>query len=204
MDACSALVVGGVHLGRRGMVIVPRHIWIRRRRDLVIETRTIKTGTRSAQEIVPFPLHTWDTHHSLLEHRFIMHAFFLLFATCLISSSSSSAAAITAAANSTSVASASVAASSINATATVASSAKPSPTSAGVESRSLDDLYALAVAEGGQLVVRAGGDTISQQDAFVQAFQQRFPKMNITMIVDLSKVGTPRYNYCLEHLLICL
>ncbi|PBK74030.1 ABC-type Fe3+ transport system, periplasmic component [Armillaria solidipes] len=116
-----------------------------------------------------------------------MRAFFLLLATCLISSSSSSVAAITAAANSTSVASASVAASSINATATVASSAKPSPTSAGVESRSLDDLYALAVAEGGQLVVRAGGDTSSQQDAFVQAFQQRFPEMNITIIVDLSK-----------------
>ncbi|KAK0226395.1 ABC-type Fe3+ transport system [Armillaria fumosa] len=119
-----------------------------------------------------------------------MHAFFLLFATCLISSTPSSAAAITAAANSTSVASASVAASSINVTATaatVASSAKPSPTSAGVESRSLDDLYALAIAEGGQLVVRAGGDTSTQQDAFVQAFQERFPKMNITMIVDLSK-----------------
>ncbi|SJL12514.1 uncharacterized protein ARMOST_15941 [Armillaria ostoyae] len=116
-----------------------------------------------------------------------MRAFFLLLATCLISSSSSSVAAITAAANSTSVASASVAASSINATATVASSAKPSPTSAGVESRSLDDLYALAVAEGGQLVVRAGGDTSSQQDTFVQAFQQRFPEMNITIIVDLSK-----------------
>lgn len=187
MDACSALTVGGVHLGRRGMVIVPRHSWIRRRRDLVIET---STGILI---------------HSLLEHRFIMHAFFLLLATCLISSSSSSAADITtAAANSTSVASASVAASSINATATVASSAKPSPTSAGVESRSLDDLYALAVAEGGQLVVRAGGDTSSQQDAFVQAFQQRFPEMNITIIVDLSKVGTPRYNYCPARLLIRL
>ncbi|KAK0195881.1 ABC-type Fe3+ transport system [Armillaria mellea] len=93
-----------------------------------------------------------------------MHAFFLLLATCLISSSPSSAAAVTAAANSTSVASAT-----------------------GVESRSLDDLYALAVAEGGQLVVRAGGDTSTQQDTFVQAFQQRFPQMNISIVVDLSK-----------------
>ncbi|KAK0486279.1 ABC-type Fe3+ transport system [Armillaria novae-zelandiae] len=115
-----------------------------------------------------------------------MHAFFLLFATCLISSTPSSAAAVTAAANSTSVASASVAASS-NASATVASSARPSPTSAGVESLSLDDLYALAVTEGGQLVVRAGGDTSTQQDTFIQAFQTRFPKMNISIAVDLSK-----------------
>ncbi|KAG7449807.1 periplasmic binding protein-like II [Guyanagaster necrorhizus] len=129
----------------------------------------------------------------------MMRTFLILFATCLISSSSSSAATISAAANSTSVASASIAANStsvasasiaastINATSTIASSAGPSPTSSGVENSTLDELYALAVAEGGQLVVRAGGDTINQQDSFVQAFQQRFPEINITMIVDLSK-----------------
>lgn len=57
-----------------------------------------------------------------------------------------------------------------------------------VETLSLDELYDLAVAEGGQLVVRAGGDEKNQQASTVQAFQERFPKINITLTVDLSKV----------------
>ncbi|KAK0454043.1 uncharacterized protein EV420DRAFT_616914 [Desarmillaria tabescens] len=57
----------------------------------------------------------------------------------------------------------------------------------GVETLSLDELYELAIAEGGQLVVRAGGDEKDQQDAVVQAFQEKFPKINITLTVDLSK-----------------
>ncbi len=51
-----------------------------------------------------------------------------------------------------------------------------------------DELYDLAVAEGGQLVVRAGGDEKNQQASTVQAFQEKFPKINITLTVDLSKV----------------
>ncbi|KAK0219969.1 hypothetical protein IW262DRAFT_1448431 [Armillaria fumosa] len=57
----------------------------------------------------------------------------------------------------------------------------------GVETLSLDELYDLAIAEGGQLVVRAGGDEKNQQASTVQAFQEKFPKINITLTVDLSK-----------------
>ncbi|KAK0460273.1 uncharacterized protein EV420DRAFT_257474 [Desarmillaria tabescens] len=66
-------------------------------------------------------------------------------------------------------------------------SGSPSPASAAVETQSLDELYDLTVAEGGQLFVRAGGDTSVQQDPFVQLFQERFPNINITITVDLSK-----------------
>lgn len=69
-------------------------------------------------------------------------------------------------------------------------SSSPSPAAATVETQSLDELYQLAVAEGGQLIVRAGGDTSVQQDPFVQSFQERFPGINITITVDLSKVST--------------
>ena len=57
-----------------------------------------------------------------------------------------------------------------------------------VETLTLDELYDLAIAEGAQLVVRAGGDEKDQQASTVQAFQEKFPKINITLIVDLSKV----------------
>ncbi|SJL15478.1 uncharacterized protein ARMOST_18976 [Armillaria ostoyae] len=66
-------------------------------------------------------------------------------------------------------------------------SSSPSPAPATVETQSLDELYKLAVSEGGQLIVRAGGDTGVQQDPFVQSFQERFPDINITITVDLSK-----------------
>ncbi|KAK0482223.1 hypothetical protein IW261DRAFT_1677878, partial [Armillaria novae-zelandiae] len=58
---------------------------------------------------------------------------------------------------------------------------------ASVETLSLDELYDLAIAEGGQLVVKAGGDEKDQQASTVQAFQEKFPKINITLTVDLSK-----------------
>lgn len=59
---------------------------------------------------------------------------------------------------------------------------------ASEETLSLDELYDLAIAEGGQLVVKAGGDEKDQQASTVQAFQEKFPKINITLTVDLSKV----------------
>lgn len=55
------------------------------------------------------------------------------------------------------------------------------------EARSLDTLYDEAVAEGGELVVFAGGDIAAQQEATVKAFQARFPKIRLTMLVDYSK-----------------
>jgi len=55
------------------------------------------------------------------------------------------------------------------------------------EARTLDALYDDAVAEGGELVVYAGGDIATQQEATVKAFQARFPKVRLTMVVDYSK-----------------
>jgi ABC-type Fe3+ transport system substrate-binding protein len=55
------------------------------------------------------------------------------------------------------------------------------------ETRTLDELYADAMAEGGELVVYAGGDTATEQDGTRQAFLSRFPGMAPTMVVDYSK-----------------
>ena len=44
------------------------------------------------------------------------------------------------------------------------------------ETKSLDALYQDALAEGGNLVVYAGGDTPTQQDAAKNAFLAQFPK----------------------------
>jgi ABC-type Fe3+ transport system substrate-binding protein len=55
------------------------------------------------------------------------------------------------------------------------------------ETKSLETLYQDALAEGGNLIVYAGGDIASQQDAVKNAFLTQFPKMNLAMIVDYSK-----------------
>jgi len=55
------------------------------------------------------------------------------------------------------------------------------------ETRSLDELYQDALAESGKLVIYAGGDISSQQDATRAAFAQRFPGIALTMVVDYSK-----------------
>lgn len=55
------------------------------------------------------------------------------------------------------------------------------------ETKSLDELYTDALAESGELVIYAGGDTATQQDFTKQAFLTRFPKMKLTMVVDYSK-----------------
>jgi ABC-type Fe3+ transport system substrate-binding protein len=55
------------------------------------------------------------------------------------------------------------------------------------ETKSLDTLYQDALAEGGSLVVYAGGDTPTQQDAAKEAFLTQFPKIKLAMIVDYSK-----------------
>ncbi|ELS50844.1 ABC transporter substrate-binding protein [Streptomyces viridochromogenes] len=69
--------------------------------------------------------------------------------------------------------------------------ASASPASArsprGEETRSLDELYRAALAEGGKLVVYAGGDTPTQQDGTKAAFRDRFPDIDLTLIVDYSK-----------------
>lgn len=55
------------------------------------------------------------------------------------------------------------------------------------EPKSLDQLYADALKEGGKLVIYAGGDTATQQDFTKQAFLSRFPGIDLTLIVDYSK-----------------
>ncbi|MFD8215480.1 ABC transporter substrate-binding protein [Streptomyces sp. NPDC059697] len=55
------------------------------------------------------------------------------------------------------------------------------------ETRTLDELYQAALAEGGKLVVYAGGDTPTQQDGTKAAFKARFPEIDLTLIVDYSK-----------------
>jgi len=76
-----------------------------------------------------------------------------------------------------------------SATIPTTTSKTPSASQASVEteSRTLDAIYAAALAEGGKLIVYAGGDTIGQQDSTKQAFEARFPGMTLDMIVDLSK-----------------
>ena len=68
-----------------------------------------------------------------------------------------------------------------------ADAATKARTASREESMSLDALYDQALAEGGELVVYAGGDVASQQDGTVKAFQARFPKIRLTMVVDYSK-----------------
>lgn len=70
--------------------------------------------------------------------------------------------------------------------ATTAAVAQTSDAS-GEETKSLDALYQDALAEGGDLIVYAGGDIPTQQDATKAAFLAQFPKMKLAMIVDYSK-----------------
>ncbi|GLH96594.1 ABC transporter substrate-binding protein [Phytohabitans aurantiacus] len=60
------------------------------------------------------------------------------------------------------------------------------------EKKSLDELYADALKEGGQLIVYAGGDTPTQQDGTKAAFLSRFPDMKLTIVVDYSKYHDAR------------
>ncbi|WP_405825843.1 ABC transporter substrate-binding protein [Streptomyces sp. NBC_01390] len=77
-----------------------------------------------------------------------------------------------------------VAANTAPATAAPAASRGTTP---GEERRTLDELYRAALAEGGKLVVYAGGDTPTQQDGTKAAFKARFPDLDLTLIVDYSK-----------------
>ncbi|QIY75669.1 ABC transporter substrate-binding protein [Streptomyces sp. RLB1-33] len=55
------------------------------------------------------------------------------------------------------------------------------------ETRTLDELYRAALADGGKLVIYAGGDTPTQQDGTKSAFLKRFPDIDLKLIVDYSK-----------------
>ncbi|MEH6373387.1 extracellular solute-binding protein [Streptomyces sp. KLMMK] len=64
--------------------------------------------------------------------------------------------------------------------------ARPAPKSAS-EDEQLQKLYQEAVAEGGRLVVYAGGDKPGQADSLKNAFVKQFPKMKVDTVVDFSK-----------------
>lgn len=63
----------------------------------------------------------------------------------------------------------------------------------------LDDLYKLALAEGGKLVVYAGGDAPDQQDSNRAGFEAAFPGIQVEMIVDFSKHHDARIDYQLKN-----
>ncbi|EGZ28075.1 hypothetical protein PHYSODRAFT_258322 [Phytophthora sojae] len=66
------------------------------------------------------------------------------------------------------------------------------------ETKSIDELYADAVAEGAKLVMYHGGDTPTQQNGLQEAFSKRFPDINFTMVVDYSKYHNVRIDNQLE------
>ncbi|MEM7377314.1 MAG: ABC transporter substrate-binding protein, partial [Pseudomonadota bacterium] len=63
-----------------------------------------------------------------------------------------------------------------------------------IETRSLDELYAAALAEGGEFVLRAGGDKPDQVDGYLDRFKARFPALKVEHTVDVSLNHAPRYD----------
>lgn len=66
------------------------------------------------------------------------------------------------------------------------------------DTSTLDDLYKLALAEGGKLVVYAGGDAPDQQESNRAGFEAAFPGIKVEMIVDFSKYHDARIDYQLK------
>ncbi|KAG7401939.1 hypothetical protein PHYBOEH_009519 [Phytophthora boehmeriae] len=66
------------------------------------------------------------------------------------------------------------------------------------ETKTLEELYADVVTEGGNLVLYHGGDVSTQQDALHKAFTTAFPKLNFTIVVDYSKFHDVRVDNQLE------
>ncbi|MEM8561831.1 MAG: ABC transporter substrate-binding protein, partial [Pseudomonadota bacterium] len=63
-----------------------------------------------------------------------------------------------------------------------------------IETKSLDELYAEAMAEGGEFVLRAGGDKPDQIDYYLDKFKARFPELKVEHSVDVSLNHAPRYD----------
>ncbi|TDC84097.1 extracellular solute-binding protein [Micromonospora sp. KC606] len=83
--------------------------------------------------------------------------------------------------------------------ATATASPKPAPKHTSEEDQ-LQKLYKEAVAEGGRLVVYAGGDKPGQADYLKDAFVKKFPKMKVDIVVDFSKNHDARVdNQIAEH-----
>ncbi|MCT6795170.1 extracellular solute-binding protein [Klebsiella pneumoniae subsp. pneumoniae] len=89
----------------------------------------------------------------------------------------------------------------------IAANAAPAIASDGsnvpIEKRSLDDIYKAALAEGGRVIVYAGGDTADQQDGMKKAFESRFPGVTLDVVVDYSKFHEARIdNQVATHSLV--
>lgn len=56
-----------------------------------------------------------------------------------------------------------------------------------VETRTTDEIYQAALAEGGKITVWHGGDELDQQDSFKANFEAAFPGITMDLKVDLSK-----------------
>lgn len=63
------------------------------------------------------------------------------------------------------------------------------------DNRTLDQIHQAALAEGGKLIVYAGGDAPGQLDDSKRAFESRFPGMTVELIVDFSKIHDARIDY---------
>ncbi|TDC73236.1 ABC transporter substrate-binding protein [Micromonospora sp. KC606] len=68
-----------------------------------------------------------------------------------------------------------------------ASPSAPRRASGPEETRTLDELHQAALAEGGKLVLYAGGDRPNQWDFIAAGFTRRFPGIDMTIITDYSK-----------------
>ncbi|OWZ15571.1 Avr-associated TDF protein [Phytophthora megakarya] len=66
------------------------------------------------------------------------------------------------------------------------------------ETKSLDELYSDALVEGGKLIFYHGGDLSNQQDSLKASFEDAFPGINVSMIVDYSKYHDVRIDNQLE------
>ncbi|GAA0396208.1 ABC transporter substrate-binding protein [Streptomyces luteireticuli] len=86
------------------------------------------------------------------------------------------------------------------AAATPSAPSAPRATKAAGEDEQLQKLYKDALAEGGRLVVYAGGDKPGQADYLKNAFVKQFPKMKVDTVVDFSKNHDARLdNQIAEH-----
>lgn len=63
----------------------------------------------------------------------------------------------------------------------------PNATTFEKETRSIDEIYQAALAEGGIVTLWHGGDEPGQQNGLKNAFETRFPNMTLNITVDLSK-----------------
>lgn len=63
-----------------------------------------------------------------------------------------------------------------------------------VENRTINQIYEAAVAEGGVVTLWHGGDERDQMDFLKEAFEKKFPKLNLNLTVDLSKYHGGRIN----------